>query len=317
MIRSICCSLLFLLLATGCGHALRPDPVPISAVEANYPTAEFVACGSTWHGLGVCGVPAGKLYDDVKLSVQVYYKGVLAVDSKNCGISIRQEYASSGLVSIPLPGTARRNCVITMTVTPKYPNQDSQNIQIYSFRGHLALRVLTDQDNGWEQHIRKVTGSYSSQIWLWVGPVGNGRLVAAGCGRDSAYNQVKALQNGWMGFDLNEIMPAIEQPKVCVMEGFVRTSEFTDLDFDILVAKYDSRFTKLPVPRVQVSGGKITITADDAVSIVALDMGYVIDHKAEFKFDGSRQHVIRILTVKGRSAIGFWYPAEKKWRWLQ
>jgi len=304
-------------LVSGCSH-LRQDPVPVSAVDANYPTAEFVACGKHWHGLGICSVEKSNPYDDVQFAVQVYYKGVLAIDSKNCGIEIRQEYSESKLISVTIPGNAAKNCLVTMTITPKYPKQDNQNIQVHSFRGHLGIRVLKDPEHQWESRIRKVTGSYASAMRMWYAPLKSVRLVADGCGRDNTYNMIHNLdETGYLEFDLNDIMPVIEDPKVCMMEGFIHSSQFEDVDFNILVAKYNSEFTRLPIPSVQINGDSIQITADDAVSIISLDNEYEIDFEAKFDFDRKKAHVMRLLTVKGRSVIGLWVPGGQEWSWLQ
>lgn len=309
---------LIALLASGCGH-LRPDPVPISAIDANYPTAEFRACGKHWHGLGLCSVEKGEPYDTVSFKIQGYFKGILAVDSKDCGIEIRREYKDNELISIPIPGDANKNCLLTFTVAPKYPKQDNQNIQVHNFRGHLAIRVLDEPERPWEPRIRKVSGNYSSELRMFYGPPNGGvRLVADGCGRDDPYNEQRMLDDaGYLNFNLVDIMPVLEQPKVCMMEGFIASTHFEDVDFNIFVAKYSSEFTKLPIPDIQINGNEIKVTANDAVSIISIDGEYEIDHEAKFDFDWKKAHVMRLLTVKGRSVLGFWAPGGQQWQWVQ
>jgi len=112
-------------------------------------------------------------------------------------------------------------------------------------------------------------------------------------------------------------MPVLEDPTVCMMEGFINSSAFVDVDFNVLVAKYNAEFTQLPIPVVKINGDKIEIIADDAVSIVSLDNEYEIDYEAKFDFDRTKPHVIRLLTVKGRSVIGLIEAGGQQWEWLQ
>ena len=306
---------LLALAVTGCS-TLRVDPVAVSAIEANYPTAEFRACNKLWHGLGVCSVRKGELYSKIDLKIQGYFSGVVVIDSKDCGIEIRKEYSNSELISFQLPGIANRNCELTMTITPKYPDQDDHNIQVHNFRGHLAIRVL-EHGRSWEWRTQKVTGNFSSEMNIRYAPLVSAKVVAGGCDREEIYNQVHYLDDEYFSFNLNEMIPVTEKPKVCVLEGFLSSEIVRDLDFNILVAKYDKRFTQLPIPKIEMDDDEITIVADEAVSVISMDDQYEIGHEVEFDFDKTKKHVIRLLTMKGRSIIGLWIPGNGGWEWVQ
>ncbi len=309
--------LLLILAVTGCGKKLRPDPV-IPAIEANYPTAEIMACGKRWHGLGVCSITKGEPYSDLGIGVQVYHEGTLVIDSKDCDINVSLTYNSTQVIPVHMLGKADRNCVLTMTVSPKYPGEGGQDIRVYSFRGHLIIRALNNSDDEWEGYIRKVTESFSSEIKLWIGDtVSEVRMVMDGCGRKQPYDAKHAVVSGWAVFNLKDIIPAGMIPKTCVLEGFARSGVFKDALFNVAIAKYDSKFVPLPEPIVTINGSKLTCEADEAVSIIALNNKIEIDKKATFgNFDPtSTQNILRLLTVGGRSAIGTWSVDNQKWAW--
>ncbi len=310
--------ILFGILATGCGKKLRPDPVAIPAIEANYPTAEIIACGERWHGLAVCPIVKGQPYSSLGIQIQGYHEGIVTIDSKPCQIEAAFSYTGNVPIPIDIPTIAERNCLLTVTVSPKYPDEESQDIRVYSFIGWLDIRVLENQDDEWEGYVRKVTKNFSSEIRVWIGDVDSVRLVADGCGREESYDQSHDLISGWLVFDLKDIVPPDMPPKTCVIEGFARSTVYKDVNFDILLSKYDERFTVLPLPIIEFNGDKLKIKADKAVSIISMDAEYKIDYKTDFeKFDPNVYHVLRLLTVAGRSVLGEWDVDTKKWAWQQ
>lgn len=308
--------LLISILVMGCGAHLRVDPV-LPAIEANYPTAEILACGMRWHGLGACAITKGNPYTDIDLGVQVYHEGTLVIDSKDCQISTILSYNKTQVIPVHIPGNVDRNCVISVTVSPKFPGETSQDIRIYSFRGHLLIRALEKDDDEWEGHIRKVTNNFSSKIRLWIGHgVTEVRIVADGCGQSQPYDEKHSVIDGWTVMDLMDLVPGGMMPKTCVIEGFARSGVFKDLLFNIMVSKYDSKFIPLAEPSIEMDGDELICTADEAVSIIALNGKFEIDREATFEnFNRNVSNTLRLLTVGGRSAIGTWNVADQKWEW--
>ena len=302
------------LLLVGCAGSVVNDPV-LPAIEANYPTAEFRACEKHWLGSGVCRVENGFKYSDIDLKVQVYYRGTLSVTSRDCQLDVHLTYDGTQLIPITIPGTAERDCLISITVSPIYPNNDNDPIRVYSFRGYLALRQLEPEKN-WKGFVRKVTGDFSSQIKIWVGGTNNIRLVASGCGRDEPVDLDMELTNGYLLFDLDMVIPGGMLPKTCVVTGFVR-SGFPDVLFNVLVSKYDPRFVPLPIPDVKLEGLQIRIISDAAVSVIALNDKFEISNYGRFTIDIGDENFIRALTTGGRSVLGIWSVADKTWGWQQ
>jgi len=309
---------LFLILISGCGHTLHRDP-GIPAIEANYPTAEIMACGQRWHGLGACALPKGMAYADIGLGIQVYHQGTLVIDSKDCQLNSILSYNKTQVIPVHIPGVIDRNCVISMTVSPKYPGEEKQDIRVYSFRGHLLIRALEKENDEWEGYIRKVTNNFNSEIKLWVGQgVTVVRVVADGCGRSNTYDKKHPVINGWAMLDLKDLVPSGMLPKTCVIEGFARSGFFKDLLFSIMVSKYDPKFIPLPEPVVEMDGDKLICTANKAVSVISLNEIIKIDNKATFKkFNSNESNVLRLLTVNGRSIIGTWDSKKQKWVWMK
>ncbi len=312
-VRKPCFILLLSFLVTGCG-GLRPDPVPVPSIQANYPTAEIIACGKRWHGLAICPVVRGQSYITVGINVQGYYGGVLKVDSKNCEIETAMSYTDSQLIPITIPFNAEKNCLLTVTVEPKYPKEGTQDIRIYNFIGWLALPMLQNETDVWEGFTRKVSGNFSSMVRIWVGDIPTVRLVADGCGREDTYDESHNLLEGWLVFDLNKLVPDEMELKTCVMEGFIRNQTFQDILFNIVVSKYDERYTPLPCPSLSFDEDTLIVKASKVVSIIALDGEYEVDYETKFKkFDKTKPHILRLLTVAGRSVLDRWIVAEQKW----
>lgn len=309
-------ALLFVLsvMFTGCSH-LREDPVAIPAIEAGYPTAEIIACGNRWNGLAICKIKRGEPYSTINLKIQTYFDGTVAVDAKNCDIDLEPpiSYENSQLLEIKLPELANRNCLISVTVSPKYPDEESQDIKVFSYRGHIAIRVVEDELD-WYGKIFKVTGLFDASMNIFVGTPTSVRVVASGCGT-RLYDKTIPTPNGYLEIPVHDIASANLGVKTCMIEGFIRDQQFKDILFNIVLTKYDERFVPLPTPIVEVTGGEIRIKGDEAVSIVSLNDKYEVGMEVKFDFDVNKPNVIRLLTVKARSVIGIWKAGD--WEWLK
>lgn len=302
-------------LASSCVTTLRPDPV-MPAIEASYPTAEFVACGKRWHGLGVCSLPRGSKLDALAFGVEVYHAGTLTIHSKDCQLDLAQTYEKPGLVPVPLTGETGHNCLITITISVKYPTQEESDVRVSPLRGHLALRFLDTEGGEWLGVTRKLAPPYQNNVRLWVGGTKPARLVVSGCGRDAPYDRIKKVEAGYLSFALAEVLTAAATPpSVCILEGFV-ASQYPLLLFNVALALYDARFVPLPLPHTELEGGKLTVAADASVSTTAFNDDIRFGPSATFEnFDGTKAHVLRVFTVGGRSAIGEWHAGAKEWTW--
>lgn len=295
----------------GCSGKLRPDP-SISAIEANYPTLEIDACGKKWHGLAMCGLQKDESYSKINLKIQGYNEGTLRVDSKNCNLDFSINYTNNQSIPIHVPGSINRNCIISFTLSPKFPNEQDTAIQIYSIRGHVAINLI--DVTAWQRGVRKVSGNFSSELSLFSG-FGESVVLMEGCGK--SYKKKFIADNS--GLITIELADAIHFPYdigTCIIEGFLTSEELEDFSFNIFVAKYDSNFTPLPFP-VITRDRKLNVEGDESVSIINLDDKIVVDRVASFKFDETLPHTLRLLTVKGRTVIGVWNLNNKIWELQQ
>ncbi len=307
-------ALLFLFASMGCSH-IRPDPVLPPSIEAQYPSLEIQACGQLPDELGMvlCPVVKGEPLSRLNFRVMGYYKGTIKVASKECEIDESISYEGTGLVQIPLRGTAEKSCVASVTVSPQFPREEKSGIKIHSLRGHLVVRVLPAGQQ-WVGFARKVTGDFSSGLRMWVGPQESVLVLVAGCGQ-SVYNEVHQVVDGFLDLNLSSLVPKVMPIQVCVLEGAVVSQDYQDLLFSVAVANYDPRYTSLPIPSTRVEKGKLYVNADNAVSAIALNEEYRLNNKGSFKFDPQVTNYLRLLTVAGRALLGVWLPEQQVWQW--
>jgi hypothetical protein len=303
MKKLLACLLIFL---SACVSSLRPDS-SVPAIQANYPTAEFVFDHKIYHGLGIVSVLQGSDLSQLDLEVQTFSSGAIKIDSRDCGLSVSQDYKDFEKVRVPLSGAAIKNCLVTVTVTPRYAPQSNSPIEVFGLIGNFAIRVIRPGET-WIGSAHKVTGNFSKELVYNVGGSGRVRAVFSGCGVN--FDEVLDLdQNGLLHLDLARL---VDVPRgTCVLEGVVISPVFQDLLINEIVSKYDPAFTPLPIPAITISGARLKIDADNTVSLIGVDDAYKYASSVTVRnFDSSHRTVIHALTVRGRSVVCVW---EGKW----
>jgi hypothetical protein len=289
---------------------LKEDPV-MAATDANYPSLEMRACGKTWHGDAVCALEKGQSLNSVAFSFQGYAIGSYRIYSKSCAIDQSATYKENEEIKVSIPGIAKESCVVTVTMAPAYPDEYNPGIKLYSFRGSLAIKVKDHED--WLGFTKKVTGNFKSSLELNIGGDADVKLVMDGCGK--LYSKTVKNEGGVVTAPLHEAFQATE-PKTCVLDAAVISPEFEDFLFDVMISYYDGKFTPLSIPAVVLQDNKLKVTALGVVSVISLDDKFEFETEAEFDFDPNQDHILRTLTVKGRSALGLWSKTQQKWEWL-
>ena len=151
-----------------------------------------------------------------------------------------------------------------------------------------------------------------------IGGSGSARVILNGC--DKPYDKVHLIDpSGDIDVALSQAVNSASK-KTCVLDGAVITDDFEDVLITVLVSIYDDKYTPLGKPFVEFkeNGSNVTlnVASDKVVSVTSLDGQYDLSYKTEFdKFNKDVFHLLRFLTVKGRSGIYFWTPGEQLWTW--
>jgi len=282
-------------------------------MAANYLSSEFTACGQNFNGMGICTVQSGQDFSSVMLSVQGYYQGTIrfVTDCVTNASSVDSVvYTNNESVPFGLSGPAYASCGVSFVVSPQYPNQKNQKFVINSFEGQLYIRVLPG-GIPWKGFVNKVVAGANPTETLQLPLAGpSSEVLFEGCG--IKFDQVLPTINGILYVPLSTVLPGVPQ-QACVMSGAywvgpdaVRLTWFID--------GYDPKFIPLPVPSLIQSGSSLAVQADDNTSVIALDSSYVVNNAAKFKFDPKVAHTLRLLTIGGRTAMGYFVPSSG-WTW--
>jgi hypothetical protein len=305
----------FLLAITfsACGQAqIKPDP-SLPAVEANYPTAEFYACGQHFHGLGICRVDPSQSLDQIDFKIQGYYQGTIRVYSTNststCDFDEVISYVGNQLISVSIPGIASPGCTVGFVVSPSYPNQENQDIVVRSFVGFLRIRGV-ETKTSWHGDVIGVVESGKAKISIPTSDAGQVSVAVEGCG--ISVRKTVTISAAAVNFTLDDLGIA-SFPRNCVLEGVILGKQ--QIVFSEFVSIYSKNFVPLAVPAISVAAGKIYINADDAVSVLSLDDLFTIDSSWSVSFDSTEPHILRALTAAGRSVIGDYDPLTQRWTW--
>lgn len=304
---------------------LKPDGI-MPAIKANYPTAEFNACGKLWHGLGVCMVEPGKPF---QFTIQTYYVGSVMVAFSNGQQNIIESYAQNTPLTVDVD-PYEKNHVVTFVVTPVF-KESTQKIE--SFIGHLYLK-----------HNKRPTLTYvgkyrpDSKEYIKLPFDQKADVLMLGCnGEKYLGTEINPVDN-FVKLALSVLEP--KKSKVpCAYEGGIKpsvslTTEYLSRDMSKesflasseakeiawFASVYDPAFVPLEIPSVRFQTNnrrQIVVEAAEEVSILALDDKlFSGESKTTFNFDENKDHILRALTVKGRSAIGVYKSATKQWEWM-
>ena len=288
----------------GCATGLRPDQ-SAPAAASNYDTAEIVACAERWHGLGVCSATQGSQISSLDIGVQGYYGGTVQWYSEGCGINYAQEYSGNVVVPLKKEGVIPRSCIISVTVTPKFDPKMRGTLAVHSFRGHLAVKLLPS-GGGWLGETRKLSGNWQDNLTVPVQGWTAATVVLRGCKK--TFIQPMGPVPGELKIPLQQAI-GVSRGELCLLDGFAVTHTNDQLNISVLTHIYNSEFTRLSLPMLNIEGSTLVVEAEDAVSIIALDDNYQLGNKVKFRnFEELFPHYLRLLTVKGRSVLCKYTP---------
>jgi hypothetical protein len=300
-----------LVLATACCTGRIKEDQSKSAIDANYMTAEMLACGERYFGLGVCYAPYG---GEIKFSVQGVYKGQMRVVSTGCAVDETFTYAENELVTLSYRMQNRR-CLFGITMTPDFPRSIKGSTVIYGLRGLIAFRA-EEGDTYFADYLQTVEDRPSAVLEVPVASKDPVQVTLGGCGQPISRLEATPA-NGIISLQLKDYVN-LSNVDVCVLDGYV-LSEEDDITVTGLYTRFSSDFSPLAIPEVVMDpkSKRLTVNAPPSTGVVALDSRIEIEAKACFKdFDSTVPHVLRLYTSKGRSVIGEWNPQEGEWIWM-
>lgn len=294
---------------SGCSTVLPPDP-SMPTLEANYPTAEFSVGDQVFHGLGEVSIEKGEPLSALQFNVQGYFDGAVRVDSSRCDVHLSQRYKDSQQVTIPLMGPATTSCIFDITVSPTFPNQKSFLDTVYELKGELLVKVLEPGEHwyGFSSRIRR-----DGEARLLV-PVPtedqSAQVVFRGCG--ISYDSVEDLTDKSIDISTIDFMPDMKKER-CVLEGFVRYEEIRIKKVTWRIWGFSPDFSPLSEPVIVEKDDRLFVEGDLTVAAVSLDNEFILGSDADFKFDNKKDHILRLVTVKGRSVLCRYLTKRGKW----
>lgn len=285
----------------GCATPVSRDPSP-PAAASNYPTAEFWAQGKLFHGLGEIALKKGQSLADINLKVQGYFGGTIRVDSSFCHLRKSASYSGMELVSFPLTGTASESCVVDILVSSVYPEIYDSSTLVYEMKGQLLVKVIPDQ-KPYFLASSKVQDRTDTNIFVPVeATIGSVQAVFKGCG--SSYVDTVPVNDGEAMISARSLAGPAPLDR-CVYEGFVEgLGGIKRVSWAVWF--YAKDFAPLPLPRLDFNGDTVRIESDPAVAAIIFDKNYKLASKASFKLNQDEEHMLRLLTVKGRSVVCQW-----------
>lgn len=300
--QKFCAMILVCVTMLGCGSGKLVPDQSIPSTDAHYATAEINACGRRFHGLGVCALEKNKDIADLEISVQGYYGGTVQWYSQGCGVDYSEEYAGNDVIRLKLAGKINKSCIISVTVSPKYTPEMTNDLAVYSFRGHLAVKL--SPGGAWLGETRKLSGNWQDNLKIPVQGGTAAQVVFRGCNR--TYKAELPILGYYVDVPLREAAN-IAEGAPCLLDGFA-LNKLTDLTVNALLQVNSSLYSPLSIPIIE-SGETLRVTAEAAVSVISLDNQFVLSSSAKFKnFNEQLPHVLRLLTVKGRSVLCEYTP---------
>lgn len=287
------------------------------SIDANFPTAEFSACGKLWRGLGICVLERGADLASVELEIKGYFDGAVKIDSTDCNLDELVRYSKHQSVRPRLIGPAAESCLISFVVSPEFPNEASQGIKVNSLVGHLWLTVELPGET-WGSYLSKVRAGKESSIRVELGEKQGESAHAIFFGCDSTY-ETDLVVDAYGAIDLKatQILGRAIAKESCILEGGIIIGK-NQYMLTWMIWGYDEHFLDLPDPLVTLSNGKLTLKGDQNVSALSLDDSWSICNEHTIKkFDPAKPHIARALTVNGRSALGVWSPEKKEFSWIR
>jgi len=303
--------LFIILLATACAHIKSDDMSPLAASQAQYPTIELNINKQLYNGLALISLPVGSRWEDLNFSIQGYNEGQVRVTSNSCNLDYSTVYVKNALIRVPIQGEVTKDCVFGVSMGFKLPREKWSGIKVWPIIGWVVVKAVA-KDEEWVGTYRKVTGQFLSTWKIKSGDTNPVQVFLNGCG--VAYQKMITPKDGIVEIELSEAM-TMNTKGICILDGVLISKDFANLRLNSAVVQYDPNFVPLSIPVYSLDAKGLYIKAEESVTIIGVDQYFVFQQEGTFTFDEGKEHVVRALTVKGRTILGLY--KEGKWKWLQ
>lgn len=293
----------------GCGGAkIRPDQ-SIPSISANYPSAEFYACGKRHVGIGTCMVNEGDEFSDLGFLIQGFYKGRIRVRSQTLPADVSLVYEGSRRINPGLAGPVMKDLVVQFVINPELPNEDRNDIEIHGAMGFLYVKAKKPGEE-WDQVVTRTPTRTNAVRYFDTTLAEEVYVEAAECGVSKRFNVAGIDQFELLLSDLVDTASRGRCAFQIAVLGPAQRELISWVSF-----RYLNEYRALSEPAVEIDGDEIEIHGEEGVTVVAVDDKYKIDKEADFDWDPSTCHVIRLATVKGRLIVGTQCPGgQLKWK---
>lgn len=289
-----------------CGGVVPDNGTVIPAIRAGVPTVEIHACGEINKGLAICSVTPNQDLSTVQVSVQGYYKGRVSYVTSGCPADLDESVVYDGhrLVNIPLSGVLERDCLITVTLSPRYRGFEDNGVIVWPIEGHIYLRRTS-------RSVIKQTDVTSRNVNFSFPSQSPKRVVWQSTVCDINYDNVINPTGGTIDTALSDLT-LLDDKRLCIING-------ANVDDQVLLlwlaAITDSGYNPLPLPGISQSKRQIKITTVSDVTAIIFNDKYKYGNEAKFRFDPKERNILRLVTAKGRSVLGVWEPSTGAWSW--
>lgn len=264
---------------------LRTDNSP-AALDSNYYSAEIDIENKKYFGLAIGKAPTSGPFE---FSVTGYYTGIIRVESDECNYTESKKYVNYSTEKFSLDMGKHKRCLISISVFPEFTTGVAGKQYWYGTKG--LVMVYADKRpliaNMYRGH---GFGEFNFKFTTYFDVT---RFFIKGCG-------IKFDQTYFKGRNIEFFhVNADENNKICIMEGFLKSKKSDDTVL-FLNNFYDESYIRLPIPKFDIEYRKLTVHADQSVSVMNFKGETILSNEGTFVHDTSVKGYLRMMTVKGR-----------------
>ncbi len=290
----------------GCGGVVPDNGTVLPAIRAGVPTVELHGCGGIDKGLKICTVGRETNLTSLNLSIQGYWEGRVSYVTSGCPVELDDSllYSRHQKIRIPVSGLLERDCLVTVTLSPRYRGFENNGVIVWPIEGHIYLRrtsrLPTTQTN--------IT---ARDVSFFVPATETRRIVMESSLCDISFDEDLEPQNNGIEIRLSDLT-AIDERKLCIINGANVEDRSLLLWY---VAIHDPNYSFLPKPALETKRRRLKVKGTSDVTAIILNDDYKYGSEGSFRFDRKKQNILRMVTAKGRSVLAIWNPRTESWSW--